>query len=409
MINGEKDHDLITKYLNEIKNKNNAVTSFLVSDKTRHYYHATGLLKTIADNEPRDQWFFRVREFKLPYETNVDIDMANRDNLTIFTNHRIVDYQGQFIGVTGVGLTSDTIKKLIDNYQTRFQQRIYFVDKKGLIVLAGSNLKNEKLYLQNIVGMKNISQKILANTKSESLHLEYQAVSDSVFVNSRYIPELGWHLLVEQDLTAELKPLNQILLFNVGIDLVITLLVLSIVLLSVRRYQNRIEKSAATDQLTGLLNRQAFDFVFQQAMLDSERSRQPLCVALMDIDYFKKVNDKHGHLVGDHVLKEIALIAKRSLRESDIICRWGGEEFLILIKNCALEKATSIAETLRATIAANDFSRTMDLSKGRLAITVSMGVAECKLNETEDSVFERADVALYQAKDSGRNSVYFSE
>ncbi|MDO9194337.1 MAG: GGDEF domain-containing protein, partial [Undibacterium sp.] len=127
------------------------------------------------------------------------------------------------------------------------------------------------------------------------------------------------------------------------------------------------------------------------------------------IDFFKKVNDKHGHLVGDHVLKEIAMIAKRSLRESDVICRWGGEEFLFLLKNCTLEKATSIAENLRSTIASNDFSRTTDLARNRLSITVSMGVAQCKDKETEDSVFERADVALYQAKENGRNSVYFAE
>jgi diguanylate cyclase (GGDEF)-like protein len=177
----------------------------------------------------------------------------------------------------------------------------------------------------------------------------------------------------------------------------------------VRRYQHKLEKSAATDALTTLLNRQAFDFVFQQALLDSERSRMPLCVIIFDIDHFKKINDSKGHLIGDHVLKELAMIAKRSLRESDVICRWGGEEFLILLKNCQLEKATSIAETLRETIANNDFARTTTDLKKELKITVSMGVAECKLHESSDSVFERADVALYQAKENGRNSVYFSE
>src|SRR5450830_1583464 len=125
--------------------------------------------------------------------------------------------------------------------------------------------------------------------------------------------------------------------------------------------------------------------------------------------FFKKINDKQGRQVGDHVLREIAAIFKRSLRESDVICRWGGEEFLILLKNCTLEKATSIAENLRSTIAANDFSRTTDLTRTRLSITVSMGVAECRESETEDRVFDRADEALAQAKKNGRNSVYFSE
>ncbi|GGX25256.1 sensor domain-containing diguanylate cyclase [Undibacterium macrobrachii] len=409
VIDGEQDSAQISKYLKEVKLKNNAISSFFVSDLTKNYYYPEGLLKSISETEVRDQWFFRVKNLKTPYETNVVIDMANQDSMTIFTNYRVLDYQGKFIGAVGIGLTLNTMKHLIDTYQSRFQRKIYFVDKKGNLVLSGNTFKQKKVNISNMAGLDQIAKQILANTKNESLHLEYTLNDESIYLNSRFIPELGWHLLVEQNLESELKPLQKLLLVNAGIGFAITIAVLLIVLFSVRRYQMRIEKSAATDPLTKLLNRQAFDFVFQQAILDSERSRQTLCVAIMDIDHFKKINDKHGHLVGDHVLKEIAAISRRSLRESDVICRWGGEEFLLLLKNCSLEKATAIAETLRSTIAANDFSRTTDLTKGRLSLTVSMGVAECKPQESEDSVFERADVALYQAKESGRNSVYFSE
>jgi diguanylate cyclase (GGDEF)-like protein len=409
IIGGEEDTTAIVKYLKEIKTKNNAISSFLVSDLSHRYYHADGTLKTVSETEQRDQWFFRVRKLKTPYETNVDLDLANHDNMTIFINYRIFDYDGKFIGVTGIGLTLDTMKRLIDSYQSRFHRNIYFVDTKGNIVLAGTNLKRLGNTILKASGISSIAAQILANKKSESLHLEYQTENDSILVNSRFIPELGWHLLVEQEMSSEIKPLQEVLMLNAVIGSLITIVVLTLVLLSVRRYQRRIEKTAATDQLTSLLNRQAFDFVFENAVLDAERSRQPLCVALLDIDFFKKVNDKHGHLVGDHVLKEIAMIAKRSLRESDVICRWGGEEFLILLKNCTLEKATAIAENLRLTIANNDFSRTTDLARKKLSVTVSMGVAQCKDKESEDSVFERADVALYQAKQNGRNSVYFSE
>jgi diguanylate cyclase (GGDEF)-like protein len=409
IIDGEQDGAQISRYLKEIKLKNNAISSFFVSDVTRNYYYPEGLLKSVSETEARDQWFFRVKNLKAAYETNVDIDMANHDSMTIFTNYRVLDYNGKFLGAVGIGLTLNTMKQLIDSYQSRFQRKIYFVDKKGNLVLSGNSFKQKKVNISTLAGVDQIAKQILANTKNESLHLEYSLDNESVYLNSRFIPELGWHLLVEQNLESELKPLQKLLLVNAAIGFGITIAVLLIVLFSVRRYQNRIEKSAATDPLTKLLNRQAFDFVFQQAILDSERSRQTLCVALMDIDHFKKINDKHGHLVGDHVLREIAAISRRSLRESDVICRWGGEEFLLLLKNCSLEKATSIAENLRSTIAANDFSRTTDLTKGRLSLTVSMGVAECKPQESEDSVFERADVALYQAKENGRNSVYFAE
>ena len=409
IINGEEDKDQVIKYLKEIKTKNHAMSSFLVSEQSHNYYHADGVLKTINENEARDAWFFRVRSMKSDYETNVDADMANRDTMTIFINYRIVDYSGKFIGATGIGLTLDTMKNLIDSYQSRFHRNIFFVDQKGNIALAGNNMKKIRNNLSNMPGISNLAGQILTNRKSESLHLEYKNDNDTILVNARFIPELGWHLLVEQETSNEIKPLQNVFLLNMGVSAAITVVLLTIVLLTVRRYQKRLEKSASTDTLTNLLNRQAFDFVFQQALLDSERSRQPMCVVLLDIDFFKKINDKQGHLVGDHVLKEIAMISKRSLRESDIICRWGGEEFLILLKNCTLEKATSIAENLRNTIANNDFSRTTDLTRTRLSITVSMGVAECRDKESEVSVFERADLALYQAKENGRNSVYFSE
>jgi len=409
IINGEEDKDLIAKYLKEIKLKNHAISSFLVSEQSHQYYTADGVLKAVSETEPRDQWLFRLRNLKAEYETNVDADMANRDTMTIFINYKIVDYSGKFIGATGIGMTLDTMKNLIDSYQARFRRNIFFVDQKGNIALAGNNMKKVRSNLSNMPGISGIAQQVLGNRKSESQHLEYKTENETILVNSRFIPELGWHLLVEQETSNEIKPLQNVFLINIGVSSGITILVLIILLVTVRRYQKRLEKSASTDTLTNLLNRQAFDFVFQQALLDGERSRQPMCVVLLDIDFFKKINDKQGHLVGDHVLKEISLIAKRSLRESDIICRWGGEEFLILLKNCTLEKATSIAENLRNTIANNDFSRTTDLTRTRLSITVSMGVAECRDKDTEDSVFERADQALYQAKENGRNSVYCSE
>ena len=409
MLNGEEDQELITKYLKEVKIKNNAVTSFLVSNQTLHYYHADGLLKTIKEGEPRDVWFYRVKNLKADYETNVDVDLANHDAVTIFVNYRIKDYQGQFLGVTGIGLTLDTLRQLIDSYQKRFARRIMFADASGKIMLAGSGYSLKAQRLQDVPGLNTVTPAILANKKSQSLHLEYAGEKGTVLLNSRFLPELGWHLLVEQELDTELRPVQNMLLVNIAISAGITLTIAIIMLFMVRRYQQRLERSASTDALTGLLNRQAFDFVFKAAILDAERSRQPMCAVLLDIDFFKKVNDKHGHLVGDHVLKEISAIARRSLRESDVLCRWGGEEFLILLKNCTLEKATSIAENLRGTIEGNDFSRTTELLKTRMNVTVSMGVAQCKENESEDSVFERADQALYQAKENGRNSVYFAE
>jgi diguanylate cyclase (GGDEF)-like protein len=409
LINGEDNPEQLQRYLQQIRHDQNAISTFVVSEHSHQYYHPDGILKSVSESDPRDQWYFRVRNLKTPYETNVDLDQANKDNITIFINYRILDYQGNFIGVTGIGLTLDTLKHLIDRYQEKFQRNIYFVNPKGEVTLSGNRFNPTQRNISQIPGIATVAAQILQNQSSNSLHLSYQKDTGKVLLNSRYIPELGWYLMVEQNLGANMESVQSVFLLNLGISAAVTAVVMAILLLSVRRFQGRLEKSAATDNLTGLLNRQAFDIVFEQAQLDSQRTHAPLCMVLLDIDHFKFVNDKYGHLVGDHILREVGMIAKRSLRESDVICRWGGEEFLILLKNCVLEKATSIAETLRFTIANNDFSRTTHLAQGHLNITVSMGVAQVKFEESEDSVFERADVALYQAKENGRNSVYFSE
>lgn len=407
LLNGEQDNERLIKYLNETRLRNNASAGFLVSDFSRNYYSANGAVRTVGETEPGDQWFFRARRLKIPDETGIEVDPVNR-TLSIVSRHRIIDYNGKFIGAIGLGMTVDTLHKLIDGYQQRFQRSVYFVDQKGIIVLSG-NAVRQNASIQGIPGLNQLAGAILANKKNASLQLDYQTDTAAMLVNARFIPELGWHLLIEQDLGRAIQPVQDALLADLAIGAGITLIVLIALWFSVRGYQQRIEQSAATDQLTTLLNRQAFGFIFRQAVRDSVRSRQPLCVALLDIDFFKKLNDKQGRQIGDHVLREIAMIAKRSLRESDVICRWGGEEFLILLKNCTLEKATAIAETLRGTIAANDFSRTTALAKTRLTVTVSMGVAQHKDEDSEDSVFERADVALAHAKESGRDSVYFTE
>lgn len=213
---------------------------------------------------------------------------------------------------------------------------------------------------------------------------------------SRFIPELNWYLVVEQDDSAAIKPLRTILFVNLGLSALATLLVLALILPTIRRYQRRLEKVASTDALTGLVNRQAFDFLFAANLKDSTRRKTRFSAVLFDIDHFKYINDQHGHLEGDTVIQEVAKLAGCSVRANDIVARWGGEEFMVLLKECELPAAQQIAENIRAVIERYDFG----LGK---PVTVSLGVAMYALNESTDSFFTRADQALYKAKQNGRN------
>jgi diguanylate cyclase (GGDEF)-like protein len=159
-----------------------------------------------------------------------------------------------------------------------------------------------------------------------------------------------------------------------------------------------IVNQSTVDALTGLANRLHFDLLFAHAIAGAQREKTPLSLIFFDIDHFKKVNDIFGHLAGDEVLRHIAHLVKSSLRKSDLIARWGGEEFIILLPNTSLNIATRLAQNIRKIVALEIFE---DVGY----LTCSFGVTQLGEDEEEDSVLRRIDTLLYQAKENGRNIV----
>ncbi len=163
-----------------------------------------------------------------------------------------------------------------------------------------------------------------------------------------------------------------------------------------------LEKLSSTDRLTGAWNRAHFDKTLAIELSRSVRYHQPVTLVLLDIDYFKQVNDRYGHVVGDDVLREIVKLIRSSIRTSDMLFRWGGEEFAILAPSTTYRAAAKLAETLRTKIAQQEI-------KPAGNITISLGVAEHVSGESEATWFGRADEALYAAKNAGRNRFMIDE
>ncbi len=159
-----------------------------------------------------------------------------------------------------------------------------------------------------------------------------------------------------------------------------------------------IEYISITDSLTGLFNRRKVDEVLASEVARFDRYQTPFSVLIFDVDYFKKVNDEHGHLVGDAVLVLISQILQANSRLTDCISRWGGEEFLIVASGMGLNDAAQYGEKLRKTVEEHQFS---DVG----TITISCGVAEYSKSVTSSELVSLADNALYNAKNSGRNRV----
>jgi diguanylate cyclase (GGDEF)-like protein len=160
----------------------------------------------------------------------------------------------------------------------------------------------------------------------------------------------------------------------------------------------RLSRLAQTDPLTGALNRRGLASVLPEKGAMPDDTGSSLAVALVDVDHFKRVNDDHGHCVGDIVLRSIADVLAGVLRAHDSVVRYGGEEFLLLLPEVDLVTAARIAERARATVAASAVGP-------QVRVTVSLGVAERRGGESRDELIRRADGALYAAKRAGRNRV----
>lgn len=159
---------------------------------------------------------------------------------------------------------------------------------------------------------------------------------------------------------------------------------------------------SVTDPLTGLYNRRHFEDNLEREFLRAVRYDNNLSFAIIDVDFFKKVNDTYGHSYGDYVLKEVAYLILQTFRKTDMVFRYGGEEFAVIITETPIEKAVIPLERLRKSISEYPFS----YNGTRIKVTVSIGVSEVnKQTESVHQLFENADKALYKAKENGRNQI----
>ncbi|MFJ5505198.1 diguanylate cyclase [Pectobacterium carotovorum] len=399
VLKDEGDPQALFRYLKEIDRRFNTVFSFFISDKTKFYYDQQRILKTVSESSPDDQWYFQHKSLSdnMPYVVDLRVDPEDRTRLDIFINHAVMDYEDNFIGITGVGIPVERVKHLIEKYEQRYNRTIYFIDKEGNITLHGESY-TRPLQIQQQPGLNRIATTILTSPGGA---YEYQSNGEHIFLNTRLIPEFGWYLMVEQTSHPSEKRLFATLLKNLGISTFVSLLFLFLLWLTIGGYQRRLEQMATTDKLTGLMNRQAFDYLFRRLATKNALQHKSLSILLIDIDHFKRINDQYGHNVGDFVLQGVSALLSSNTRSSDQSCRWGGEEFVILLDDCDINAAQQRAEALRHSIEIAQIPH----REGTIQVTVSCGVAEYRAGETLSMLINRADIALYQAKQQGRNRV----
>lgn len=165
------------------------------------------------------------------------------------------------------------------------------------------------------------------------------------------------------------------------------------------------KKDVLTDALTGVANRRAYEFELSRRIAEWNRSEIPVSLVLLDIDYFKKFNDRYGHQAGDAVLHAVAEVLSQTLRETDLVARYGGEEFGLILSGTSIDETKEIAERVRGLIESSRFP----FNGLILRLTVSVGFAQIRAGEDCTAFIQRADAALYSSKEAGRNCVHYHD
>jgi diguanylate cyclase (GGDEF)-like protein len=397
------DKKILLDYLKKIAKAYSMVT-FIALEK--HNIMLDSFAKeTTLDNEVVE-WFHRLKA--LPGEQFTDL--GNVNNPALYFDNKIFNADNEFIGFTGVAIDLGYFTKKFQQYTERFGFELYFVDNKNIITLSSNSIMKSESHHRNglITRLDDLPwyQSLIQNSgadKSLSSKVMYTS-EDGLLISQMPIQELNWRMFIVSPPAVEQSGYWQIFISRFVLFFFIVISLYLLLLNSINYFKARLIKQSETDYLTQLPNRSHIHSRFDSIA----KHNKDLCVVLADIDNFKSINDTYGHLVGDDVLRIVAEQLSHSLRKVDVIGRWGGEEFIMLLPETSAEQALIIVERIRENIAAISFPITT--TSGTFSTTISFGICQLPLkNNAINDYIAAADQALYKAKSNGKNqSVIFN-
>ncbi|MCF8056133.1 MAG: GGDEF domain-containing protein [Desulfocapsa sp.] len=226
----------------------------------------------------------------------------------------------------------------------------------------------------------------------------FQSLVNVFLVTSLALSGTAIILLSQNTFSVLLKHTEfQIILANFSF---LSMALISVNFLFRKFHQKQLSDKHSIDGLTGVMSRQNFVDVFEHILLDNRRSVRPLCLLMIDIDHFSRINEKHGYQTGDYILSTLGQLIQSVLRAPDIICRWSGDKFIVVLKDCTEKDACRIAAKILAAIRQQE----LGFEKKTIRVTGSIGIAQNITGDTVKKLIARAETGLHTACDRGRNT-----
>jgi diguanylate cyclase (GGDEF)-like protein len=374
----------------------------------------------------QDEFFTRglLAPAEEPYVSDISLAEDHRTQV-MYIAMPVRDAIGKVLGVAAIRLAPDHVAAPLFGKDLASQHRFGFLVNQMGVILANSvspsldyqtlgsldavqgDSVRKQFNLDHVPSLKldDLADKVSGGTGDAGFttaHLLSSHENDVVGYSS--VTRQRWTVMVVEDqavFTAEVNDLSRNQFFN---TLILALIIGSLVILAGRMFENT-ERESLSDPLTGLANRRFFQEILLREMRRAQRSNQPLALIIADIDYFKGVNDTYGHNVGDEVLAQLGGIMLSSVRATDFVIRYGGEEFVVLMPETRAPDAVQVANKLRTTIGDTILESTSRPGM-TLKVTISGGVAAFPADgQTGEQLILRADRALYWAKEHGRNQI----
>ena len=299
------------------------------------------------------------------------------------------------IGTSPPSLSDDLFRKIV----TEMEDGIIVLDERGVILFCNASV--EDLFLHAPESLVGQPLEVVLPPRSRKNHHQHLSGFANGPADARYMGSRNSFIVGYRADGTEV---------NLGATILRMLTEDGLIFVAVLRdlterhgYQYQLEQLANTDPLSGLNNRRAFTNLASRHIARCREIHAPVSLTLFDVDHFKSINDRYGHDIGDTVICEFANLLKSATQAGDLLARWGGEEFILLMPEANLVRSGAIAEMVRRNVQVLEFGQPNGLN---LRITISAGViCSTEADETLDNMIRRSDHALYAAKEGGRNRV----